>query len=123
MQSYIKNKFLGLFALFMGASVPALHAGQPVQPYITADLTSAYLWRGQKNAGISIQPVLGIKWNGLNFYVWGNEQLSPPADQRPIKHEIDFFLKYQLTPNWNIGLKDVYVNTLKALIKALMPAK
>ena len=111
MQSYIKNNFLGLFALFMGASVPALHAGQPVQPYITADLTSAYLWRGQKNAGISIQPVLGIKWNGLNFYVWGNEQLSPPADQRPIKHEIDFFLKYQLTPNWNIGLKDVYVNT------------
>ena len=101
----------GLAAILLGVTVSSAVAGSPVMPYITADLTSAYLWRGQKNAGISIQPVLGLKWKGLNFYVWGNEQLAPPADQKPIKHEIDFFLKYQISPNWNVGLKDVYLNT------------
>lgn len=102
-------KKLILFALAIGAMNVAAAQDNP-QVYLDADLTSAYLWRGQKNAGWSIQPVVGIKWKGGNFYIWGNEQLSPPAGQ-PVKHEIDFFLKYNVTPYLNVGLKDVYVNT------------
>ena len=82
-----------------------------VMPYLTADITSAYLWRGQRLAGVSIQPVLGLKWKDLNFFAWGNTQVAPPDDQRPIKYEIDLFLKYQATPWLNIALKDVYVTT------------
>ncbi len=82
-----------------------------VQPYLTADITSAYLWRGQRLAGVSIQPVMGVKWKGLNVYAWGNTQVAPPSDERPIKYEIDLFVKYQVTPWLNIGLKDVYVTT------------
>lgn len=78
--------------------------------YMQADLTSAYLWRGQKNAGVSFQPVLGVKYKNFNLYAWGNEQLSPPSGQ-PVKHEIDLFLKYTFAQKYTVGLKDVYVNT------------
>lgn len=100
---------LGAATMLLGAAQAT--AQEKVEPYMDIDLTSAYLWRGQKNAGVSVQPVLGIKWRGINFYVWGNEQLDPPAGQNPVKHEIDFFLKYAITPSFTIGLKDVYINT------------
>lgn len=80
------------------------------EAYVQTDLVSAYLWRGQRNAGVSLQPVVGVRWRGLHFYVWANEQLCPPSGQ-PVKHEIDFFLKYSVTPAFTVGLKDVYVNT------------
>ena len=80
-----------------------------VKPYLTTDLTNIYLWRGQRLAGVSIQPVMGIKWKGLNFFLWGNAQLSP--QESPEKYEIDILLKYQLTPRLNIALKDVYTNS------------
>ena len=100
-----------LLLLFVAlAATSGSYAQDRIEPYMTVDLTSAYLWRGQKNAGVSVQPVLGLKWRGLNFYVWGNEQLAPPSGQ-PVKHEIDFFLKYAVTPRFTVGLKDVYVNT------------
>lgn len=100
-----------LISLLLAVTAVTMASAQDKpQLYLDADLTSAYLWRGQKSASWSVQPVAGIKWKGLNFYVWGNEQISPPADE-PVKHEIDFFLKYSVTPHFTIGLKDVYVNT------------
>ncbi len=107
----MKKLLFSLSLVAMLSASPQANAQKRVQPYMDIDLTSAYLWRGEKNAGVSLQPVLGIKWRGLNFYVWGNEQLAPPSDQHPVKHEIDFFLKYSITPSFTVGLKDVYVNT------------
>ena len=86
-------------------------AQERVTAYSTVDITNHYLWRGQRLADVSIQPVLGIKWRGLNFFAWGNTQVAPPANQDPVKFEIDLFLKYQLTPRFNVALKDVYTNT------------
>lgn len=86
-------------------------AQERVTAYSTVDITNHYLWRGQRLADVSIQPVLGIKWRGLNFFAWGNTQVAPPANQNPVKFEIDLFLKYQLTPRFNVALKDVYTNT------------
>lgn len=103
-------KKLFITAIIAIATSFGLHAQNRVQAYLQTDLTSAYLWRGQKNAGVSIQPVLGMKWRGLHLYFWGNEQLSPPAGS-PVKHEIDLFLKYTIIPQLTVGLKDVYVNT------------
>lgn len=104
----MKRLFLSLICI--SAAALSLGAQDKVEPYMSVDLTSAYLWRGQRNAGPSIQPVAGLRWRGLNFYVWANEQLAPPAGEHPVKHEIDFFLKYAVTPDLTIGLKDVYVN-------------
>lgn len=98
---------LGSAMLVASASV---YAQDRPEAYIQCDLTSAYLWRGQKNAGVSLQPVAGVKWQGFNLYAWGNEQLSPPAG-KPVKHEIDLFLKYSVTPRFTLGFKNVYLNT------------
>ena len=99
-----------LFTAFLFLSVFfAALAGEKPRVYLQTYLVSAYLWRGQRNAGVSLQPVAGIKWQGLHFYAWGNVQLCPPSGE-PVKHEIDFFLKYTIR-NFTVGLKDVYVNT------------
>lgn len=85
-----------LFTAFLFLSVFfAALAGEKPRVYLQTDLVSAYLWRGQRNAGVSLQPVAGIKWQGLHFYAWGNVQLCPPSGE-PVKHEIDFFLKYTI---------------------------
>lgn len=104
----IRRIFLPLL-LLAAVCLPATAQKRP-EVYIQTDLVSSYLWRGQRNAGVSLQPTLGLKWRGLHFYVWANEQLCPPSGQ-PVKHEIDFFLKYSITPYLTVGLKDVYVNT------------
>ncbi len=98
-----------LLCATLGMTLGAV-AQDKLESYIQLDMTSAYLWRGQKNAGVSLQPVAGLKWKGLHLYAWGNEQLSPPAGV-PVKHEIDLFLKYSVTPQLVVGFKNVYVNT------------
>ena len=98
-----------LTTLMLLVGVSAL-AQDKVQPYLTTDLTNIYIWRGQRLAGVSIQPVAGFKWKCLNLFAWGNAQLTPPANEYPEKYEIDILLKCQVTKNLNIGLKDVYTN-------------
>lgn len=104
------KKNIKLFLVMLLSASSISYAQDKPKIYMSADLTSAYLWRGQKNAGVSIQPVIGMKWKNLNFYFWGNEQIAPPSGQ-PVKHEIDLFLKYNITKNLTFGIKDVYVNT------------
>lgn len=62
-------KKLSLIFIFLLSTLMPAYAGESAEAYVQADLVSAYLWRGQKNAGVSIQPVLGIRWRGLNFYI------------------------------------------------------
>ena len=98
-----------LTTLMLLVGVSAL-AQDKVQPYLTTDLTNIYIWRGQRLAGVSIQPVAGFRWKCFNLFAWGNAQLTPPANEYPEKYEIDILLKCQVTKNLNIGLKDVYTN-------------
>ena len=103
-------KRLLLAAMVAAISLLGTAAQERLQAYMQTDLTSAYLWRGQKNAGVSLQPVAGLKWHGVHLYAWGNVQLTPPAG-KPDKHEIDLFLKYSPTRLLTVGFKNVYVNT------------
>lgn len=86
-----------------------LRAESPVKPYLQVDAVSAYLWRGQRSGGVSLQPVAGVKIKNFSAFFWGNIQLGPTADA-PDKHEIDLFLKYRIK-NLTIGLKDVYLSS------------
>ena len=106
----MKNIRVILVVLTLITAVTAV-AQDKIQPYLTTDLTNIYIWRGQRLAGVSVQPVAGFKWRGLNLYAWGNAQLTPPANESPEKYEIDIFLKCQVTPRLNIALKDVYTNS------------
>lgn len=89
----------------------ATETSDKVQVYMKTDLTSAYLWRGGKDAGVSLQPVLGVKWKGLDLYFWGNEQLCPDKDPAKATHEVDLILKYSFAKHWMVGFKDVYVSS------------
>ena len=92
------------------ASLAGVSAQERLQAYIQTDLTSAYLWRGQKVAGTCIQPQAGLRWKGAHLYVWGNTELTPPAGQ-PDPQEIDIFFDYNITPALMVGLHNVYVST------------
>ncbi|MDE6513725.1 MAG: hypothetical protein K2L05_06035 [Muribaculaceae bacterium] len=104
----MKNLCITLLICLM-AFPPALRAESSVKPYLQVDAVSAYLWRGQKCGGVSLQPVAGVNIKNFSAFFWGNIQLCPTADS-PDKHEIDLFLKYKVK-NFTIGLKDVYVNS------------
>lgn len=86
-----------------------LSAQDKLQVYMQSDLTSAYLWRGQKVAGVSIQPEVGLRWKGAHLYMWGNTELVPPAGQHD-PHEIDIFFDYNVTSAFTLGLHNVYVS-------------
>lgn len=94
----------------MAGAPTVLHAETP-SVYMKADLTSSYLWRGQREASFSLQPVLGLKWKGLDVYLWGNEQLDQSKEPDTGKHEIDLVGRYKVLPNWTVGFKNVYVNS------------
>lgn len=95
--------------LALGCAASAM-AQKKVEPYLNANLTSSYLWRGQRVGGVSFQPSLGIKWQGFDLSVWASEPLSPPASN-PNEHEIDLCLSYRVTPMFGVGLYNVYLNT------------
>lgn len=103
------RRILLSLTLLAALAIPSI-AQDSLKVYLQTDLTSVYLWRGQRNTGMALQPVAGLKWRGLDFYAWGNVQLSPPSGE-PVKYEIDLFLKYAITKHLTMGLKNVYVNT------------
>lgn len=105
---YAMKQYIVLLIFFLSSI--AIYAQDKAEVYLQADLTSAYLWRGQKCAGPSIQPVLGLKWKGLDVFFWGNEQLAPPSGKE-VEHEIDLSLTYSPCRYFNFGFRDVYINT------------
>lgn len=97
-----------LLPLALLAGITAM-AQDRVEPYARVDLTSTYLWRGYKVAGVSIQPEAGLRWKGASLYVWGNEEVAPAAGANA-PHEIDLFLKYKFCDQLTVGLMNVYVS-------------
>ncbi|MBQ7444062.1 MAG: hypothetical protein IJS59_09425, partial [Bacteroidaceae bacterium] len=76
-----------LFALFLmaGMAMPlaaqdaepaAADENRRVKPILGADLVNQYLWRGQDLGNLSLQPTLGIEWQGLSFSAWGSVGLT-----------------------------------------------
>lgn len=94
----------------MFAGIANVRAQDHANVYLQADLSSAYLWRGQRCGGLSLQPVAGVKWKGLDFFFWGDVPINPPQDRRN-EHEIDIFLNYSISRRLSVGFKNVYINT------------
>lgn len=68
----IKNTSKAIFVLLVFMSFSQAFAQDKVEPNIGVDLVSQYVWRGQKLAGVSIQPSLGIAYKGLSLSAWGS---------------------------------------------------
>lgn len=99
-----------LISILLSLFTLPLWADKTVNLYLQADLTSAYLWRGERPGGVSIQPSVGVRWKGMHAYLWGNVPLSPPAET-PQEHEIDIVVEYTFKPGILVGIRNVYLNT------------
>ena len=95
------NKYvLAVFLLSVTAAVEAQNTT------IEADIVSQYIWRGQDLGDVSLQPSLGIDYNGWSLTAWGNVGLSEPHDTE----EFDLTLSYS-AGGFNIGITDYWFNT------------
>ncbi|MCD7721412.1 MAG: hypothetical protein LUC86_04085 [Prevotellaceae bacterium] len=79
---------------------------KPVDASVGMDLVSTYVWRGQKNGGVSIQPAGEISWNGLSLGAWGSFAFSPQYNGSD--EEIDINLGYAYK-GFSVGITDYYL--------------
>ena len=80
-------------------------AQEEIETRISGDIVSSYIWRGQDLGDVSLQPTLGIGYQGLSLTAWGNVGLSNAADTK----ELDLTLSYTMG-GFNIGVTDYWTN-------------
>ena len=47
-------------------------AQDEVEATISGDIVSSYIWRGQDLGNVSLQPTLGLGYNGVSLTSWGS---------------------------------------------------
>ena len=97
-------KRIVLLAMGMVLGGTAL-AQEEMETTISGDIVSSYIWRGQDLGDVSLQPTLGIGYQGLSLTAWGNVGLSNAADTK----ELDLTLSYTIG-GFNIGVTDYWTN-------------
>lgn len=70
------------------------------------DLVSSYVWRGMYQTGPSIQPSLGITYEGFSLTAWGSTDFSTAADTYKAK-EFDLTLGYAVK-GWSFSITDYW---------------
>ena len=112
--SQMSTMRIRLFALFLmaGMAMPlaaqdaepaAADENRRVKPILGADLVNQYLWRGQDLGNLSLQPTLGIEWQGLSFSAWGSVGLTNVKESK----EVDLTLAYNIK-GFNVGVTDYW---------------
>ena len=101
-------------------SASVANAQDEVEVSVGADVVTNYLWRGQKLGEGSIQPTLGISYNGLSVGAWGSYGITNPDDTK----EFDLTVAYT-TGGFNIGITDYFLptSTMKLSTSNMMPTK
>ncbi len=98
------RKMIAAMAIMM-AALP-MRGQDKVEATIGTDVVSSYIWRGQKNGGVSVQPAATLSWKGLSLGAWGSFAISPT--QNGTDEEIDVTLAYE-TKGFHIGVTDYYL--------------
>lgn len=88
----------------MAAMTTALHA--EIETTVGASVVSSYIWRGVDMGGCSVQPSLGLSYEGLSLSVWGSTGLTNPLDTK----ELDLTLSYSLK-GFCAGVTDYWFST------------
>ena len=66
-----------MLACILGSVLTTMSAGEKVSVNGKVDLVSNYVWRGcDQGSGVSVQPSLGIVWNGLSLTAWGSQSVG-----------------------------------------------
>jgi len=95
-------KRLVIGALCMLISLAAM-AQEKVKTTLGTDFVSQYIWRGQSLGSVSIQPTMGISWQGLSLSAWGNTGLANFNDTQ----EVDLTLSYGIG-GFSVGVTDYW---------------
>ena len=95
-------KKIVLFALGLVASA-TVFAQDEIEPTISGDVVSSYIWRGQDLGSAAVQPTLGVGYKGLSLAAWGSYGIANPADTK----EFDLTLGYSIG-GFNIGVTDYW---------------
>ena len=98
------SALIPLSVLLLAGPVTAI-AQDRVEAVVGTDFVSQYIWRGQELGGASMQPTLGIGYQGLSLSAWGSVGLVNPLDTR----ELDLTLAYE-AGGFNIGVTDYWFN-------------
>ena len=89
--------------LLIAATVAEAKEG--IETTISADIVSQYIWRGQDLGNVSLQPTLGIGYEGFSLSAWGNVGFSSKDTK-----ELDITASYTVG-GFNIGITDYWFNT------------
>ncbi len=85
------------------AIVAGAKAQDTVEAEVSADIVSAYHWRGQELGEAAIQPTLGVSYKGFSLSAWGSTALKGGDNL----NELDLTLAYSVG-GFNIGITDYY---------------
>lgn len=99
----VKGLFLSAMLLLGATAVEAQE--REWQTTVSADIVNQYIWRGQDLGNVSLQPTLGVNYQGFSLSAWGNVGLSEPNDTK----EFDITLGYSVK-GFNIGVTDYWFN-------------
>ena len=83
-----------IIASIMGAAL-TLSSAASAQEKVTVngniDLVNNYVWRGMDQySGFSVQPTLGLSYQGLSLSAWGSQSLTNNADRDVQELDIKF---------------------------------
>ncbi len=97
---------VSLSAVALGADNEEATPKGGVDASVSMDLVSSYVWRGQKNGGVSIQPAGEVSWRGLSLGAWGSYAVSPQHNGSD--EELDINLAYAYK-GFSVGITDYYL--------------
>ncbi|MBR5061316.1 MAG: hypothetical protein IKX24_04145 [Prevotella sp.] len=104
MMKKVKGLFLTALLLFGATAVEAQESDW--QTSVSADIVNQYIWRGQDLGNVSLQPTLGVSYQGFSLSAWGSVGLTEASDTK----EFDITLGYSIG-GLNIGVTDYWFNT------------
>lgn len=85
--------------------IGSTYSQEKISVDLGADIVSSYVWRGNKQTGLSIQPGLGANYKGFSLGVWGSTDIASGADKG--FKEVDFTLGYSVD-NFKVALTDYW---------------
>lgn len=89
--------------LCMAIAIPATSVAQDkVEFSATADVVSAYMWRGQKLGCASFQPSATVAYKGFSLTAWTNYTFDGHSEE-----ELDLTLAYE-TGNFSVSVTDYW---------------
>lgn len=102
-----KSRRIWAIAALFAMTIPTV-AQDEIEASLGTDVVSSYVWRGQQNGGVSIQPSASLGWKGLSLGAWGSFAIAPQDKFAGTQEELDVTLSYSIK-GFTAGITDYYL--------------